>query len=126
VDELARIDIHQGSEVVVARVEGEIDISNVGAVRRELTDGVPNTALGLVVDLSETSHLDSSGVHLLFQLATALESRQQRICVVAPPTAPSSRVLLITGFDQLMPVTSSVGEAVAALSGPSAGARPAP
>jgi anti-anti-sigma factor len=115
-DELAQIEIDQSREVVVAHVQGEIDISNVGAARRELTEGVPNTALGLVVDLSDTEHLDSSGVYLLFQLAKALESRQQRICVVAPPTAPSSRVLFITGFDRIMPVTTTVSEAMAQLS----------
>lgn len=116
-DELAQIEIDQSRDVVVARVQGEIDISNVGAAKRELTEGVPNTALGLVVDLSNTTHLDSSGIYLLFQLAKALEGRHQRICVVAPPSAPSSRVLLITGFDQIMSVTSTVSEAMAQVSG---------
>jgi anti-anti-sigma factor len=116
VDELAQIEIDQSQDVVIAHVTGEIDISNVGAAKRELTEGVPNTALGLVVDLSETVHLDSSGVYLLFQLAKALESRQQRICVVAPPTAPSSRVLVITGFDRIMAMTSTVTDAVARVS----------
>jgi anti-anti-sigma factor len=116
VDELAQIEIDQSRDVVVAHVQGEIDISNVGAAKRELTEGVPNTALGLVVDLSNTSHLDSSGIYLMFQLARALEARQQRICVVAPPAAPSSRVLHITGFDQIMTVTSTVSEAMAMLS----------
>jgi anti-sigma B factor antagonist len=115
-NELAQIEIDQSRDVVVARVLGEIDISNVGTVKRELTDSVPNTALGLVVDLSHAAHLDSSGIYLLFQLANALESRQQRICVVAPPTAPSSRVLFITGFDKLMCVTGTVSEAIALLS----------
>jgi anti-anti-sigma factor len=115
-DELAQIEIDHSRDVVVAHVQGEIDISNVGAAKRELTEGVPNTALGLVVDLSNTTHLDSSGVYLLFQLARALESRQQRICVVAPPTAPSSRVLVITGFDQIMSVAGTVSEAVAQVS----------
>jgi anti-anti-sigma factor len=116
VDELAQIEIDQSRDVVIAHVTGEIDISNVGAAKRELTDGVPNTALGLVVDLSNTVHLDSSGVYLLFQLAKALESRQQRICVVAPPSAPSSRVLVITGFDRIMAITSTVTDAVARVS----------
>jgi hypothetical protein len=32
--------------------------------------------------------------------------------VVAPPTTPSTRVLLITGFDHIVPVTSTVDEAM--------------
>jgi hypothetical protein len=34
------------------------------------------------------------------------------MCVVAPPTRPSTRVLLITGFDNIVPVTSTVDAAV--------------
>jgi anti-anti-sigma factor len=111
-EELARIDIEQGPPVVVARVSGEVDISNVGVVRRRLEEAVSNSSLGIVVDLSGTTYLDSSGVYLLFELARALEGRQQRMSVVAPPTAPSTRVLLITGFDKIVPVRETVEAAV--------------
>jgi anti-anti-sigma factor len=112
VNELARIEIDRTPRGVVARISGEIDISNVGAVKRRLTDAVTSSTPGLVVDVSGTSYLDSSGVYLLFELARALEGRQQRMCVVAPPTTPSTRVLLITGFDHIVPVTSTVEEAM--------------
>jgi anti-anti-sigma factor len=111
-DELARIEIDQTPRGVVARISGEIDISNVGAVKRRLTDAVASASPGLVVDVSGTTYLDSSGVYLLFELARALEGRQQQMCVVAPPTTPSTRVLLITGFDHIVPVTSTVEEAI--------------
>jgi anti-anti-sigma factor len=110
--ELANIRIDPRGEVVVAGVEGEVDISNVGVVKQRLAGAVPNTARGLVVDLSATAHLDSSGVHLLFELARALDLRQQRICVVAPSTAPTTRVLVITGFDKIVPVAETVEAAV--------------
>jgi anti-sigma B factor antagonist len=112
VNELARIDIDRTPLGVVARISGEIDISNVGAVKRKLTDAVTSAARGLVVDISGTTYLDSSGVYLLFDLHRALEGRQQQLCVVAPPTTPSTRVLLITGFDHIVPVTSTVEEAM--------------
>jgi anti-anti-sigma factor len=111
-DELARIEIDQAPRGVVARISGEIDISNVGLVKRKLTDAVTSASRGLVVDVSGTTYLDSSGVYLLFELARALEGRQQQMCVVAPPTTPSTRVLLITGFDHIVPVTSTVEEAI--------------
>jgi hypothetical protein len=38
----------------------------------------------------------------------ALEGCQQRMSVVAPPTRSSTRVLLITGFDDIVPVTGTV------------------
>ena len=109
-DDLAQIAIEQHDDVAVARVGGEIDISNVAPVRREMTEGVPDSACGLVVDLTDTSHLDSSGVYLLYELAKKLEHRRQKICVVAPPSSPSTRVLFITGFDKVMPFTETVEE----------------
>lgn len=112
-EELAQIEIDETPRAVVARVTGEVDISNVGPTKRRLTDAVGSSAPGLVVDLSGTTYLDSSGVYLLFELARALEARGQQLCVVAPPTTPSTRVLLITGFDRIVPVTSTVDEAVA-------------
>jgi anti-anti-sigma factor len=111
-DELARIEIDPTPRGVVARISGEIDISNVAAVKRKLTDAVTSASPGLVVDVSGTTYLDSSGVYLLFELARALEGRRQQMCVVAPPTTPSTRVLLITGFDHIVPVMSTVEEAI--------------
>jgi anti-anti-sigma factor len=111
-DELARIEIDQTPRGVVARISGEIDISNVGAVKRKLTDALTSSSPGLVVDISGTNYLDSSGVYLLFELNRALAGRQQQLCVVAPPTTPSTRVLLITGFDHIVPVTSTLEDAI--------------
>ena len=111
-DDLAQIAIEQHDDVVVAHVGGEIDISNVGPARREMASRVPDSARGLVVDLTGTGYLDSSGVYLLYELSKALEAKNQQICVVAPVSAPSTRVLFITGFDKVMPFTETVEEGV--------------
>lgn len=112
-EELAQIQIDEMPQAVVARVTGEVDISNVGVAKRRITDAVASSSPGLVVDLSGTTYLDSSGVYLLFELARALEGRGQHLCVVAPAETPSTRVLVITGFDRIVPVTATVDEAVA-------------
>jgi anti-anti-sigma factor len=112
-EELARIQIETARSAVVARISGEVDISNVDLIKRKLTDSVTRSSPGLVVDVSDTTYLDSSGVYLLFELARALEGRGQRLSVVAPPKAPSTRVLLITGLDRMVPVTTTLEEAVA-------------
>jgi anti-sigma B factor antagonist len=112
---LARIEVETKNDVVVARLGGEIDISNVSAVRRRLTEAVPNSARGLVLDVSGAAHLDSSGVFMLFELAQALGSRQQLITIVAPESALGARVLYITGLDKIVPFNDTVDEAVKAL-----------
>jgi anti-anti-sigma factor len=120
-NELAQIKLEQEGDVVVARILGEVDISNAGQVRQELMDAVPNSARGIVVDVSSVGHLDSSGVALLFELARALDRRQQGACVVAPETALSSRVLHITHLEQAVPMVETVGEGVETIAGTARG-----
>src|SRR4051794_15234457 len=114
-NELAQLEVAQEGGVVVARILGEVDISNADALRRKLMAAVPNSARSLLVDVSRVGHLDSSGVALLFELSEALARRQQALCVVAPPTALSARVLQITNLDHLVPMAATVDEGLSLL-----------
>ena len=109
--ELSKVEF-SGDDVIVARITGEIDLSNAGDVGETLGAAVPNTALGLVIDLTATSYLDSSGVHLLFDLGERLQRRQQQLRVVVPQGGPIRRVLRIVELDLAVPVDASVDEAV--------------
>ena len=112
--ELARVELGDGGDdVVVARLGGEVDLSNATEVGDELTAAVPNSALGLVLDLTATEYLDSSGVHLVFELAERLRRRQQQLRIVVPAGAPIRRVLRIVELDESVPVLASVEEALA-------------
>jgi anti-anti-sigma factor len=116
--DLARVELGgDGGDVVVARLGGEVDLSNAAEVGDELTAAVPNSALGLVLDLTATEYLDSSGVHLVFELAERLRRRQQQLRIVVPAGAPIRRILRIVELDESVPVVVSVDEAVAAIRG---------
>jgi anti-anti-sigma factor len=110
--ELSQVEF-SGDDVIVARVSGEIDLSNAADVGETLATAVPNTALGMVIDLTATAYLDSSGVHLLFDLGERLQRRQQQLRVVVPEGGPIRRVLRIVELDSMVPVMASVDEAVA-------------
>jgi anti-anti-sigma factor len=110
--ELSQVEF-SGDDVIVARLSGEIDLSNAADVGESLAGAVPNTALGMVIDLTATAYLDSSGVHLLFDLGERLQRRQQRLRVVVPEGGPIRRVLRIVELDTQVPVMATVDEAVA-------------
>ena len=95
-------------DVVLAAVRGEVDLSNALSVKRELLDAVPNTASALVLDLSETEHLDSSGVRLIFELAERLERRGQKLELVVPDDSIIKRILVLTEVHQVVPLFTSV------------------
>ena len=77
---------HDGNPV--ARVRGEIDMSNVGQLSTTLQNAVVKSAAGLVVDFSETRYLDSAGLHFIFDLGKRLRDRGQRLFLVVPAKSP--------------------------------------
>jgi anti-anti-sigma factor len=90
--------------VVVASLSGEIDLSNAAEITTALLGGVPNDALGLVIDLSEVSYLDSAGVRMLAELDHRLGWRAQMLRVVAPEASRSRRVLEIAGLERVLSI----------------------
>jgi anti-anti-sigma factor len=95
-------------DVVLARVKGEVDLSNVSIVEAQLLEAVPNTATALVLDLSDTDHLDSSGVRLIFELSKRLESRGQKLGLVVSDDSLIRRILVLTEVHRVIPMSTSV------------------
>lgn len=114
--DLARIDVFDaGGDILVARVAGDLDLSNLHAVHTALLDATPNAALGLVVDLAGVVFLDSAGVETLFRLQRSLAIRQQRFAVAIPKDAMIRRALELSGAPGEMMLCPSVEDALAAL-----------
>ena len=109
----ADLAVEQRDDVVVARIDGEIDRSNADDIANALFAAVPNTAQALVLDLSATAYIDSAGVHLLFGIASRLRRRQQQLRAVVPDGANIARVLSVVALDRTVPLHSTVDEAVA-------------
>jgi anti-sigma B factor antagonist/stage II sporulation protein AA (anti-sigma F factor antagonist) len=99
----------------IVHVRGEIDLSNAETIRSEIIDAVPREARGLVLDLTETTYLDSTGVRLLFELADRLQSRRQRLVLVVREAALVRRVLVLTKLDDAVPMHDELDAAIAAL-----------
>ena len=115
---LATMHLENHGEIPVARVVGEIDTSNASDFATQLKEVVPNSAMGLVLDLSETTYLDSSGVHLIFDLADALRRRQQILQLVVPADSFVSDVLGVVNVSGAAKTSSSLLEALQALRSP--------
>ena len=113
-----------GDGLVVARIRGDLDLSNLYSVHTALLEVLPNEAIGLVVDLAGVTFLDSSGVEALFRLQTSLEARRQRFAVAIPPGATIRRALELSGVQGEMTLCGSVDEALDVLrAGPEHGAQ---
>jgi anti-anti-sigma factor len=111
---LAEIARQKNGRVVSVAVSGEVDISNVGQLR-EATMQLPNHALGLVVDLTEATFIDSATIGLLFELKQALARRSQGFRVVCPDGSAAERVLAMMSFDTQLRAEATAADAVAAI-----------
>jgi anti-anti-sigma factor len=99
-------------DVVVARIRGEVDLSNAASVKEQLLGSVPNTASTLVLDLSDTDYLDSTGMQLIFELVQRLAHRGQKIELVVPEDSVLNRLLALTEMDRVVPMSNSVDAAL--------------
>ena len=111
--QLARLDLNERDDVVIARIAGELDLSNVHDIGDALTAAVHPGATGLVLDLSELEHLDSAGIRLLYELRTRLVTARQRIAAVVPLDAPVREVLDLAAVPARMPMHGDLESAVA-------------
>jgi anti-anti-sigma factor len=110
--DLARLRTETRRTIVLATLSGEVDLSNAPGLATELTAAVPNTALELVLDLSEVSYLDSAGVSMLFALSRQLQARQQKLHLVVPPAARIARLLTVTGIETIAQLSPDVERAL--------------
>jgi anti-sigma B factor antagonist len=104
----AEIVLDRRDECVIARLSGEVDMSNATYVRDQLLASMPNEALALVLDISATRYLDSAAIEVLFDVSRRLARRRQQLRLVMPPDSPLRRVIQLTDVHTAAPVFQSL------------------
>jgi anti-anti-sigma factor len=109
----AQIVVERRGGTVVARLGGEVDMTNAAYVRDELLAPVPNDALALVIDLEECRYLDSAAIEIVFDLSRRLGRRRQELRLVVPDSSPLTRVLGLTDVASVASVHETLDAALA-------------
>jgi anti-sigma B factor antagonist len=112
---LADVQFDLRDQLVVSTVTGEVDLSNATQICDAIGEVTPNTALGVVVDLSRVDYLDSAGIHLIYRLRENLRARGQKLMLVIPADSPVQDSLRLAGVTQQLPIAASVDEALVGL-----------
>jgi anti-anti-sigma factor len=113
--ELARLSLESDGDVELARVAGEVDASNVDQLSEKLLAAVPQDARALVLDLTETSYIDSSGIGLIFDAAARLRNRRQELRLVVPPRSFVGEVLAAVSMQESVPIDPALADALEAV-----------
>jgi anti-sigma B factor antagonist len=81
----------------VVSIDGEVDLANAAELEQQIAERTAE-ASAVIVDLSATSYLDSSGIRLLDHLVRAHERRGARLVIVAPEGGAAAYVLELCAF----------------------------
>lgn len=82
-------------------LSGEIDISNAPQLKKELETAYSQKATDIIVDLSNLSYIDSTGLGALISVYGKMKSGGHRI-VLTEPKENVKKLLSITSLDKVL------------------------
>lgn len=100
-------------ELTVIASEGEIDVSSVGAFRDAVSEAARAGVDRLVIDLSEVSFIDSSGLGALLDAQNRLRRDKRQLAVVAPSGTAAAVLLELAGLRGRLSIFETRESAVA-------------
>lgn len=108
---VGRVEILTQQDAVIARLRGEIDLSNASAITEDVTSAC-DEAIRLIVDLGNVTYLDSSGVRMLFEIARRCRAADQLVTLVVPTSSPIRRLLTMTKVADVATIVSDLDDEV--------------
>jgi anti-anti-sigma factor len=112
---LADVQITHAPGAVVARLIGEIDLSNAEELGATVIGSTPNDARGVVLDLSGVEYLDSAGIYVIHGMRASLQARGKSLLLVIPAESPLHDALRLSGAERPGELADHVDAALRAL-----------
>ncbi len=98
-----------GRDAVITRLSGMLSLETVHTFIETMR---PEPAAYLILDMSGVSYLDSAGVGALVSLFVSRRNREKKLAV-AGLTTQGNAVLQVAGLTKLLPIFSTVEQALA-------------
>ena len=98
----------------VVAVRGEIDLFTAPELKSALSEAIESGHTRIVVDLTDTTFLDSTALGVLIGAVKRLRSHDGRL-TIANVDDNIAKTFEITGLDQIFPISGTRDEAVKAL-----------
>ena len=114
-DSEIRIDL-RAAGITVLELVGDHDLATADDLSTAIDQALASRP-GLVVDLTETTFMDSTVVHLLINAHQVLEARGHELIVQITEASAVLRVLQVTQLDNALGIARDRDEAIASASG---------
>jgi anti-sigma B factor antagonist len=103
--------------VAVFDLAGDYDMANAPELDAALGEALAEQR-GIVLDLSETTFIDSSVIHVLVRTQRALAGQQRQLALRLQTASILLRALEISELASVLPITPDREEAIAIATGP--------
>jgi len=108
-----------GGDVYKVSLSGRMDIEGVGSIETRFVGMTASPRMRILVDMSGVPFMSSIGIRALLMNAKAVARRGGKLVLLNPD--PNVRGVLETaGIGDLIPIRSSLEEAIAVVSAPAA------
>jgi anti-sigma B factor antagonist len=108
------IDEQPDGERLVVGVRGEIDLFTAPELKRVLTEAIESGRVRIVIDLTDTTFLDSTALGVLIGAVKRLRSRDGALALVNVDEN-IAKTFEITGLDQIFTIVATREEALRAV-----------
>lgn len=115
--EFVTVELIESGRVFRVRLAGEVDLSNAASLEAKIIDLMPNESVGMVLDLTRVSYLDSSGIRMLLTLVGRFSWRGQRLVILASPESRVRKVLQLAGAGKALVLDAADDDAIASVLG---------
>ena len=108
---LGDVEVRVEDSLLIARLTGEVDISNAASIEDAIATATPNQAVAIILDLSDLEYIDSAGISLIYRLREKLQVRGQDLKLVIPTDSPAADALRLAGVAPHLQIMESIQEA---------------
>jgi anti-sigma B factor antagonist len=108
------VQISTSGSFVLARITGEVDLSNAHGIGQAVMRGTSRESAALVLDLSGLEYMDSAGIQIIYRLREDLRARAQELRLVIPAESPAADALKLAGITSDFNIVQTADEALRA------------
>lgn len=108
---LGDVEVRVEDSLLIARLTGEIDLSNAGSIEEAISTAIPNHAKAIILDLTDLEYIDSAGIGLIYRLREKLQVRGQELKLVIGAGSLAADALRLAGVAPHLQITTSIQEA---------------
>ncbi len=112
---LADVQITLARHALIARLTGEIDMSNAEDMGATVIGATPTEASGVVLDLCDVEYMDSAGIYVIYGMRASLQARGQSLILVIPSDSPVHDALRLSGAERPGELAETVDAALSTL-----------